>query len=196
MHGSSCIVTPGCTLSSHGGARWENPSSTLQLLGGLPQEIWKGRKTPTPMTRSNKRALAVLLRTPGAASLHDPIFAANLSCLGPQLGRNWALSETFSLFFVRLRSWGWGWFFLLAEKEPTIFSTSFASQLRAPSSTPTPKTPETQTMVWVSPPRKLRPWSEFLLSPVNTESGVVWVLVRVFLGPWSEFPAARAETLG
>ena len=44
--------------------------------------------------------------------------------------------------------------------------------LRAPSSTPTPKTPETQTMVWVFPPQKLRPWSEFLLFPINTESGV------------------------
>ena len=68
--------------------------------------------------------------------------------------------------------------------------------LRAPSSTPTPKTPQTRTMVWVFPPQKLRPWSEFLLSPMNTESGLVWVLVRVFLGPWSEFPPARAETLG
>ena len=45
--------------------------------------------------------------------------------------------------------------------------------------------PDTQTI-----------WSEFLLSLVNTESGVVWVLVRVFLGPWSEFPPARSETLG
>ena len=69
-------------------------------------------------------------------------------------------------------------------------------KLRAPSSTPTPKTPETQTMVWVFSPQKLRPWSEFLLSPVNAKAGVVWVLVRVFLGPWSEFPPARAETLG
>ena len=39
-----------------------------------------------------------------------------------------------------------------------------ATLLRAPSSTPTPKTPETQTMVWVFPPQKLRPRSEFLLS--------------------------------
>ena len=58
------------------------------------------------------------------------------------------------------------------------------SQLRAPSSTPTPKTPQTRTMVCVVPPQKLRPWSEFLLSLRNTESGVVWVLVRVFLGPY------------
>ena len=36
--------------------------------------------------------------------------------------------------------------------------------LRVPSSTPTPKTRLTQTMVWVFPPRKLRPWSEFLPS--------------------------------
>ena len=67
---------------------------------------------------------------------------------------------------------------------------------RAPSSTPTPKTPQTQAMVWVFPPQKLRPWSEFLLSLVNKESGVVWVLVRVFLGPWSELPPARSKTLG
>ena len=40
-------------------------------------------------------------------------------------------------------------------------------------------------MVWVFPLQKLRPWSEFLLSLVNTESGAVWVWVRVFLGPWS-----------
>ena len=44
---------------------------------------------------------------------------------------------------------------------------------------PTPKTPQTQTMVWVSPPQTLRPWSEFLLSLINTGSGVVWV--------WSDF---------
>ena len=46
-------------------------------------------------------------------------------------------------------------------------------------STPTPWETEIQTMVWVFPSQKLRPWSEFLLSPINAESGVVWV--------WSEF---------
>ena len=40
-------------------------------------------------------------------------------------------------------------------------------------STPTPWETETQTMVCVFPSQKLRPWSEFLLSLVNTESGVV-----------------------
>ena len=41
---------------------------------------------------------------------------------------------------------------------------------------------------------KPRPSSEFLHSLVNTESGVVWVLVRVFLGPWSGFPPTRSGT--
>ena len=68
--------------------------------------------------------------------------------------------------------------------------------MRAPSSTPTQRTPQTWTMVWVSLPRNSDHGLRFWFFLVNTESGVVWVLVWVFLGPWSEFPPARAETLG
>ena len=59
-----------------------------------------------------------------------------------------------------------------------------------------PANPKLRPWSEFPPPQKLRPWSEFLLSLVNTESGVVWVLVRVFPGPWSEFSPARSETLG
>ena len=51
-------------------------------------------------------------------------------------------------------------------------------------------------MVWVFPPWKLRPWSAFLLSSINTVFGVVWVWVWVLLSPWSEVPPAKSETLG
>ena len=49
------------------------------------------------------------------------------------------------------------------------------ARVRAPSSTTTPKTGKTQTMVRVSLPKNSDRGSEFLLSLVNTESGVVWV---------------------
>ena len=54
---------------------------------------------------------------------------------------------------------------------------------------------EIQTMVWVFPSQKLRPWSEFLLSLVNTESGVE-LMVWVLLGPWSQKRWGRGRPMG
>ena len=52
--------------------------------------------------------------------------------------------------------------------------------MRAPWSTPTPKsTPNTDHGVSF-PPQKLWPWSEFLLALFNTESGAVWVFSSKF----------------